>query len=329
MALRSGIGGQLGMKAETTYGTYIAPDRFLEFISEGLKYNRDKIKSNAIRRGSTVQRTGRWATNKKGGGGPVNYEVATKGFGLPLKHAMGTSVITTPVGATLARRHRYTLGDLDDLSLTIQKGVPDVGGVTRAFSFLGCVCTEWELSVEVDGLVLFNPMYDARDMVTDQALATASFPAGDELFGYQQCAITIGGGPEAPTSVTLNCGHQMATDRYKVRAQTTKDRPVLAGERDLGGSLTFEFESMVQANRFLQAAPGAELPVTFTATGDEIDVGVNAYALAAQFSAVVFDGDIPVIEGPEVVTITAPFEAADNGTEPPLILDYTTTDTAD
>jgi hypothetical protein len=318
----------LGLVAEVTYGTFVAPTRFLEFNSEGLTFNREKILSQGIRRGAYVQRAGRWAVNKKGGGGPATFEVATKGFGLPFKHAMGAVAITTPVGATNARQHLHTLGDLDDLSLTIQKGVPDIGGTTRAFSFLGCVITGWELSVDVDGLVIFTPTFDAQDMVTDEALATASFASADELFSYQQVAIEVDSGAVTPTSVSFSVSHAMKTDRHFVQASPLKKRPIRNGFAEITGSATFEFESMAQVNHFLNAAPGAEIPVQFTATGDEIDTGVNNYLLDVLAAKCVFDGEVPVVQGPDVITLTAPFTVVDDMSAEPITVTYVTTDTA-
>lgn len=328
MAYRSGIGAQLGFKAETTFGTYVAPDRFLEFNSEGLVENREKIVSAGIRRGSYVQRAGRWAENKKGGGGPATFEVATKAFGLLFKHAMGAVAITTPGGATNARQHEHTLGDLDDLSLTIQKGVPGAAGTTHPFSFLGCVITGWELSVEVDGLVMFTPTFDARAMVDTESLASASFASGDELFGYQQVAIEVAGVSASPTSATISVSHGLAVDRYKIRASGLKDRPVRNAFAEIGGTLTFEFDSMTQANYFLDRAPGSEIAVQMTATGDEIDSGVNNFALDVLAAKCVFDGSVPAVAGPDIVTVEAPFIVVDDLSAEPLVVTYTTTDTA-
>lgn len=333
MTIRSGLGSQIGFAAESVYGTYVAPTRFLEFNSEGLIFNRETIQSAGIRKGSTVQRTGRWAVNKKGGGGPVTFEMATKGFGLILKHAMGNVAITTPgtPAGALARIHTHTLGDLDDLSLTIQKGLPDVEtGTVRAFSFLGCTVTEWTLSVDVDGLLMFNPTFDAQDMSTAQSLATASFATADKLFSYQQVAVTISAGGEEPTAVSINAGHGMNTARYFIRSNALKKRPVIAARRTLGGTMTFEFEDMVQVNRFLNAAPGAEVALEITATGDEIDVGfpANSNQVKVTVPAARFDGEVPVVGGPDILTVTAPFEILDNGSAQPLTVIYQTSDTA-
>ncbi|WP_217923779.1 phage tail tube protein [Miltoncostaea oceani] len=328
MGHRSGIGGQLGFVAETTYGTFVVPTRFLEFNTEGLVFNRETIQSAGIRRGSNIQRTSRWAVNKKGGGGPVTFELASKGFGLLLKHAMGAVTITTPGGATLQRRHRHVFGDLDDLSLTIQKGAPDIGATTNPFTFLGCVVTGWELGVDVDGLVMFTPTFDAQDMVTAQALAVAAYPAADELFSYQQTAVTVNAGGVTPTGMTLSVDHGMKTDRFFVQNSALKKRPVIAARRAVTGTLTFEFESMTQVNFFLNAAPGAEVPIGAVIRGSQIDAAPNYYGLDVIIPKARFDGEIPVIQGPDVLTVSAPFEVLDDGTNEELTLDYFTTDVA-
>lgn len=330
MSVRSGLGVQVGAAPEVTYGTYVAPTRFLEFRSEGLTFNREVIRSEGIRKGSTVRRTGRWAVNKKGGGGPLSFELANKGFGLWLKHAMGESVISTPAGWTNGRRHRYTLGDLDDLSLTVQKGIPKTAdGVYVPYTFLGCVVTDWELSVDVDGLVMFNVTTDAQDMSRAESLAAASFPANDELFSYQQVAITVDGLEAHPTSLSIRAGHGLKTDRYFIRQSPLKKRPLIAAMRDLGGSMTFEFETGDEVDRFLDVTPGQEVPIVVNVEGDEIDVGQSSYGLDVTLAKVRFDGDMVTAGGPDVLTVTAPFEVLDDGTNEPIVVDYNTTDLAD
>lgn len=328
MAIRSGIGAQLGLAAETTYGTYAAPTRTLEFTSEGLVPNRERIESSGIRKGSTVRRKARWADNRKGGGGPLAFELANKGFGLPLKHAMGAVSTTTPAGSTNARRHRFTFGDLDDLSLTIQKGIPEADtGTIRPYAFLGCVVTEWEMGVDVDGLVTFGMSVDAQEMDDVSSLAVAAFPANDKLFSYQQTAITVDGGAVLPTALSLNVSHGLATSRYFVRNSPLKKRPVIADMRDVRGSLTLEFDTDVQVQRFLDAAPGAEVPIVVTVAGDLID-GTAYYGVVATMPACRFDDSFPVVGGTDIITVTAPFVVLDDSTNPPLTLDYFTTDVA-
>ena len=52
--LASGLGGQLGLAAESTYGTFVAPTRWFEFNSESLHLERERIESAGIRAGRRV-----------------------------------------------------------------------------------------------------------------------------------------------------------------------------------------------------------------------------------------------------------------------------------
>jgi len=328
VTVRSGLGSVVQIGEEVTYGTFIAPTRALEHRSESMTEAIERIQSEGIRKGQRVRRTGRWAVNRKGGAGAVTFELASKGFGLLLKHAMGGVTITTPVGFTNARRHRMVLGDMDTLSLTLQKGIPDTEtGTVNPFSFLGAVIAEWELSVDVDGLVMLSTTFDAREVETSSPLAAAAYPAADRVFGYQDCLVQIEGADVLPTSVSLSCSHGLKTDRYYVNRTVLKRRPFPADHAALGGTLTFEFESMAAVNRWRTAAPGAEVPLTFSARGAEIDAGVSWFELFGNMPKVRFEGETPTVAGPDVVTLSQPFVVLDDEVSEPLTLDYITTDT--
>jgi hypothetical protein len=138
MAIRSGLAAQLGLAESSTFGTYQTPTRFLEFNEESLEYQIERVESPGLRAGNRVLRTDRYAPGQKRVEGSITLEPATKGFGLVLKHALGATSITTPSGATNARLHAHTLGDIYGTSLTVQVGRPDVSGTVQPFTYLGC-----------------------------------------------------------------------------------------------------------------------------------------------------------------------------------------------
>ncbi|MFB8420317.1 hypothetical protein ACFC63_33010, partial [Streptomyces albidoflavus] len=51
MAIGSGLGAQLGIAAETTYGTYVAPSKFIEFTQESLALKKTTAQSAGIAAG--------------------------------------------------------------------------------------------------------------------------------------------------------------------------------------------------------------------------------------------------------------------------------------
>lgn len=324
MALRSGLAAQLGVKAESTFGTYIAPDRFYEFDEEDLSLSIERVQSAALRAGNRVQRTDRWQPGARSVEGSVSLPVMSKSMGLLLLHMLGTVAITTPGGAVNTRRHTHTLGDTFGLSLTCQVGRPDTGGTVRPFSFLGCKVAEWELTQEVDELLMLELSLDAADQTTAQALATASYPAGLELFSWDDCAILVGGAAFEPKSLSLSGSNGLKTDRYLLRSSTVKKEQLLADHTLIEGELVGEFESLTAYDRFVDGTIAA---VQLTWTGSLIETTFN-YKLDVVLPACRFDDAEVRVQGPDVLEVTLPFVVLNNGTDEPISVIYDTTDTA-
>jgi hypothetical protein len=190
MAIRSGIAGQVGIAAETTWGTYQAPDHWIEPTSESLKYNISRLDSRGLRANDRFMRSDRWITNRFDGGGDLEFEVRNKGMGLIFKHMLGTSAITAD-GAGF--RHKYTPGDPFGLGLTVQVGRPDTGGTVRAFSYTGCKIISWELSNSVDNFLALRAGFDGKQELTNQTLGVASYPTNVQSFSFLNGSITVGG----------------------------------------------------------------------------------------------------------------------------------------
>src|SRR5574343_827790 len=90
MAIGSGVSAQFGMKAETTYGTPVTVDRFIEFLSEALEDEMEFLIAKGIGAGRFARTTHMVAT-KIGAKGSTEHELMTKGCGLLLKHGLGAS----------------------------------------------------------------------------------------------------------------------------------------------------------------------------------------------------------------------------------------------
>jgi hypothetical protein len=177
----------------TGYGDYVAPSRFLEFVSENLNLESQRIESASMRASNRVLRSDRRIVNKKGAKGSLELEVASKGFGMPFKYMLPTVVITTPAGGSLTRRQRFTIGDPWNKSLSVQVGRPDLGGTVRAFSYKGVKIESWELSNDIDGILKLALNVDAKDEDLAQSLGAASYASAFELLNYTGGQLTIGG----------------------------------------------------------------------------------------------------------------------------------------
>ena len=114
MALKSGLAAQLGVKAETTWGTFVAPTRFYPLISESLTEEIDRLESEGIVTGLRVLNTAQWAAGNVDVGGDIETELYQQGMGALLTACFG-AVSTSGSGPYT---HTFTPGDLTDDHLT-------------------------------------------------------------------------------------------------------------------------------------------------------------------------------------------------------------------
>jgi hypothetical protein len=320
VAIGSGISSQLGMSEETTYGTGVTVTRFMEFLKESMKLNIDRIESKGLRAGTRTQRADRWKPNRKGCEGSIDLEVASVGFGLWFKAAFGA--VATAAAGTTGKKHTFTLG-ANAPSYTVQVGRPSTDGTVQPFTYLGTRVKGAELSCDVDGFLSLTLDCDAQDETTGTALATASYPTAQEVFAFTQGIVTFGGAPIDVTKFSVKIDQGLNVDRYYIRGNPLKKQP-MAGYATVTGEIDMTFDSLADYTRFTAGTTGA-LVATFT--GATYEAGQN-FKVVITCPAVRFDGDTPNVDGPDILTLSLPFTAMDDGTTgAPISLDYYTTDT--
>lgn len=326
MAYRTGLGAQLGIAAETTWGTVATPARFLEFLNESMKLSIGRVEGAGLRSNKRVALSTQWAPGRKSVDGDVSFEVGNKGFGLVFKHMLGAVAITTPGGGTLSRLHTHTLGDPYGLGLTMQFGRPDTGGTVDPFAYLGCKVTNWELSNSVDQILQLKLGVSGSAEDTATSLAAASAPALTELLYWTGGSVTVGGSEVASLkSISINGDNALKTDRHYLTASgTTKKEPLANGLVGLGGTLQAEFESMTAYARFVA---GTSAQIIATWTGSLIE-GALYYYLKVTLPYCRFDGETPNVAGTDVTDLSLPFKVFNNGSDEPITLAYETTDTS-
>lgn len=322
MAQRSGIAAQFGLAAETTYGTRVAPGRFLEFKSESLGVDIDRIESDALRLNQRILRGDHWVAGRKDVSGDIEMDIPNKGFGLLLQGMLGA--IATTVDGT-GKKHSATLGDPYGVSYSIQFGVPDSSGTVRPFDFLGCMITAWEISMAVNGILNAKLSFNGRDLDTAQSLATSSDPALTELFVFQRGVVSLGGSGIKVKDWSLSGNLGLDVARYfQQSGGDLKAAPIQASMVELGGTLTMEFEDLTQLNRYLNGAHAAlQITATTVATYDT----AKPYKLDINAPSIRVDGDVPNVSGPGITELTLPFKVVDT-TGTPITIDYYTSDAA-
>jgi hypothetical protein len=326
MATGTGIDSQLGVAEEVTYGTYVAPTLFYEFVSEKITLDLGKIYGKNVR-SFRFQRSNRVRTYVKQAKGEVTFGVATTGFGLLFKHMFG-AVSTTSPGAPkpLEKVHTFTPdpNGLKGKSLSWQVGRPEaLTGVVVPFSYPGGKINSWELSAKLDDILMLSLSNDFKTEDTAQVLTAASYSASPgALLTFVDGSVTVGGSTYFVKGISVKGENNLAVDRRGLG--NVKREPLASGELGITGSLDCEFEGLTN-HTSLRNGTTAQLVLTFSY--GEIDAGQsNPFKIVVTIPLIEFTGDPPTVDGAGVVQFPLKFKGLYNGTNPLITLEYRTTD---
>lgn len=328
MALRSGLAAQLGLAAETTFGTRVTPDHFYELVSESMKLNRTRVPAKGIRPSKLMNRSQRFRTTKVDVTGDFVVECQSCSYGLLFKHMLGSA---SAVADGAGWKRTYTMGDTYGLSLTAQVGKPSTDGTVNVHEYTGCKIVGWEFSTALDQVLSLKVTLDGQNESTNQTLATPSWPSAtyNEVFYVDEVTLTIGGAAVKCNSMTLTGKNNVKIDRYFLGAQT-KSEQLLDNLNDVTGSLKAEFVDETLYNLFVgDTTTKATAQLIVTATGQlNYDTG-KPNKIIITLPAVRYDGDTPNVSGPGVIEQTIPFTVLDNDTDVPVTIEYDTSSATD
>jgi len=316
----------LGLKEETTYGTYVVPDKFPEFISEEFAWEPTFSEGTANRYGRRTIMGSRRVLVKEQVTGTFEMEAATKGLGILFKAALGTGVSTVASGSAYQQLLTPTISDPLP-SYTIQKGIPLVGGgAAQPISFLGCVCTGFELAAKNGAVPTLKFNWVGKGVDTASAFATPSYPAGLELFSFVGGSIKIGGSVTPPTTTALSSGgtaagnvteveltYEGVTDEggFFLGGSGKRGRRQTAGVRSLTGTITAEYDSNTLRDAFLNQT---DLALVLKFEHNSIITGAIKPTLEITIPVIRLDGELPKAgEAGEVITQSIGFTMVDGG----------------
>ncbi|MGI8593937.1 MAG: phage tail tube protein [Solirubrobacteraceae bacterium] len=323
----TGLGGQLVVAKETTFGTRVVPNRSFEFNTESLKESRQRINARGIRAGRMFQRGSRSVQTTRDGGGDIVMDVPTQGFGPILDQLHGNAVTPVVQGATIAYKQTHDIGNTSPRgkSLSVQVGRPDTGGIVRPFDYLGLKVTSLRLAVDTGGLLVATIGTDSREEKTDQTLVTPSYPATLRSFNFTQGSLLVDTVAAAGiTSVNMELTAPMKTDRFFLNSAGLKAEPLSNDYAGATVNVDAEFQDLTLYSRY-RSNTKAALDLLFT--GEQIATGFNE-TLRVLMDYCVQDGDTPNIDGPDVLNQSIPFVVQDGATLPPVRIEYTSLDAA-
>lgn len=319
------LDAQIGFKKESSFGTPVTVDTFVEFTAEDLDHTVTRVQGAGMRVGQRVDYADRWVTVKEEASGSFTVEVQSKGHGKLIEAALGgTGTSTQASGAVYQQLFTPTTTDYLS-SYTIQKGVPPLGGgSTNAMTFDGMVCSGFELAGVNGGIPTLKFNWMGRALSTATSLEVASYPSSVEQLSFVHGNVVVGGTITVPTTTAL--GSSSASASANVRDFTLtydngldsngfnfggagkRSRKPALGKRVIGGSLTVEYDSNTLRDAWL-AGTSLGLILEFKST-----VAITgSYYPTFQITIPVMklNGELPKVNGGDVVTQTIPFEVKD------------------
>lgn len=323
MSIRSGLAGQVGFAAETTYGTPVTPATFVEPIEAvAIRDTSTWEIGGGVAAGRLQKLTSRRRRTAYGATGSLPLEVTNRGMGKLLQALMGTTVTPVQQGATAAYLQEHVLADPFGKSITVQSGVPDLGGTVRPYTLVGGKVTGAEFSCSVGQSLRGTFDLIGRELVESMPLATAAYPTDFAPFSWTDLSIKVGATVADATvvpgirGVSCRVGRPSREDRNYAGSGGKIAEPIINDYQPVTGSLDVDFmDKTVFADRFHSGA----------AFGLDIDfVGpVIASTYTERFritlDGCVLTGETPQLNGPDVVTGQVPFEWTYDGTNLPKI----------
>lgn len=292
-----GYQGYIGLGAEVTYGTPVAPARFFPFNSESLVLTEERIVSASIR--GFQPRV--WAAGNRAVDGDIELELLYQGQEWLWKYFFGTVATTgLEAGGTGAYQHVFTPNA--DMSQFVGLSI-EVGKDLFANRFHGCKVDSFTLTAAVNDYLKATFTIVGEDDGTT-TVGISSYPTILAIDFTQVGTFTVMGTSTNVVGLTLTGVNGLATD-WRFLGSKLRKEPLRNAILEVMGELTLELEGTSLYNKFVTGAEGA---LQLKAQGAVI-AGTTKNTFQIDLPRIVFDGWSSNIAGPERIPLTIPFRA--------------------
>lgn len=326
MATNSGLDGQLGYKLESTVGTAVTVDKFLEFNSEGFEFDPGYIEPTGLRVGTKYKRGARLVQSRKMVSGSIEVNHSTRLMGALWKLALGSTISSPTLVLGSAFKQVHQTGDLVGKSATFQVGRPEPStGTVKPHTIRGCKCTGWEFSVADNEVAKLSLDLDGWDEATATALATASYVTAEEFNFSQVTEFSLGNtitgtteftesGGTAVTSIvkafSLKGENALATERFGLGNLGVKVEQLENGIPTITGTLQAEY---LQSEFYTPFKANTATSLVFRLEGSVIS-GTDKNTVEIIIPEIRIKKVTPKVEGPDLVMADVEFEVYTNST---------------
>ena len=346
-AIPAGLGETFGLVAEATVGTYVTPTRWIPHKKADMKLKKTTVQSQALQ-GSRFEQANRRVLVERSTTGAIDLEIADKQFGLLLAQGIGSTVAAVEEGSSGLYVQYHVPGYLEGNALSIQKGVPTIGGAIQAFSYAGNKIVDWTIAVQRGGLAMLTLTTDGWTEVTATSYTSATYLAGasaPNLLNWSSGSLLTGGTVSTSAGITTVASgatpvglvssfsvkgtNKLAVDRFTLGSMV-KAEQLTDGFTTITGDLEIEFANLTDFyTAFAADTPLAlQLNLTSPQTGSGGGTPFTNAGLYITIPSIRFDGDTPDAPGPGVIRVKVPFTGLlDSAGDPVIQLAYVSTDT--
>lgn len=196
----------LGLVIEDNFGVPKPPDHFYEWLeSSKLDYDPNVIYSKGLRVGSKFPRASRRVGLVPKPDGKLDFELASKGFGIALQAGFGTAVWTAITGGGQVLATATTAG-ASLPSFIAQEGLVRADGTVIAHTWRGCTAKTVEFDQGMDGFLTLSLGVDAKVMHITRTVADGVTTSGSPNFTSATALFAASdvGAPIAATGIPAN-----------------------------------------------------------------------------------------------------------------------------
>ena len=331
MAIGSGLAASFGLKAESTFNTYAAPDAFYRINSAEVKPQKGIAESDVLAAGALQNPASYRVVTTTWGSGAAMLPVPNTKFGRILNQIFASGGTPMQQGATAAYLQTHTLGDNVGKFFSAQLGVPNRAGTVVPHTGTGGKVTSAEFSCGVNEQLSCSLEFDfAAVSNSSQTLASPSYTS-QIPFHFKDMTVKLGTTFGSEVSVTgikkvsLKIERPQDVEAFYAGASGVKAEQVTNGYVAITGTIEADYIDKTVLEDLYAADTQTNLVWDFTKS----TAIAGSYFPQLQFKVpgIFFDGDAQGVDGPGVQSTSFSFSWRYDGTNMPSAL-YQSTDTA-
>ena len=307
MPLGIGAAGRAGIAKETTWGTAVTVDTFIELLTEDVRNNVEKLEAGFLM-GS--RNNYKYYKGIEDIGGTFSMVLNPDNIGLLLYMALGAEADAAQVDATTAYDHDFTPADtgtdLGSFTLEIERDI-------TCCIYAGCTVNNMTLTAAKGSLVTADFEIVGKSELDDQSPQSLS-PSSKIPYMFHQGSLAIDTSNVAyVNSFNFTYGNNLDTDGGFVLNGSRNRAHAYKQGGTLTGSMELEWTSDSDALRdaYLDNTQ-KQLTLTITST-ETIEAGYY-YTLTVDIPKVHIMGDPPVLSSRDRTPFTVNFEAVYDST---------------